>query len=427
MTRMLRGDWGRILLFAAAQVVIISGIVLATSQRWAERQAARKLPPLRERAIVLKPLYDDPRIVTDEQLEATLRKLYPRLRGPEPKINFVDHALRCWGPDAVFDDPDALSGAEMRDLLLNHERFAKVWPTAPPFLKRNKEGDLEVRTKEGLATASHDDHTLASIAESGISRDYPVVTSTDHTTFGELVEGSLKKFSLDQMEYEWSILAYTLLLPPATHWITSEGQQVSFDSLADRLMREALPDGVCFANHRLHSLVVMLRVDAEVCPILKPTTRERMIKFLTLVSQQLVKSQHAYGYWDSGWVGVKPQEKKGEESIAGTELRDRIIATGHALEWLASVPEEIQPPREVVTRAAQWLIHAVEQLDAQELRENYAFATHAGTALARWRGTTPAEFMKPRLDRSKLQKPADERPSADGARPEEGKKKGHGT
>ena len=422
MTRTLRGDWGRILVFAAAQVMIISGIVLATSQRWAERQAARNLPPLRPRAIVLTPLYDDPRIATDEQLEATLRKLYPRLRGPEPKINYVDHALRFWGPNAVFDDPDALSGAEMRDLLLNHERFAKVWPTAPPFLQRNEKGVLEIRTKEGLATASHTDHTLASVCETGISRDYPVITPKDRTTFAELMETSLKEFSVDQMEYEWSILAYTLFLPPTTSWITSEGQQVSFDSLADRLMRESLPNGVCFGNHRLAALVTMLRVDAEISPILKPKTRERIVKFLTLVSQQLVKTQHAYGYWDEGWVGAKPKVNKGEESIAGGELKNRIIATGHILEWLAWAPEEIHPPREVLFRAAQWMIHAVEQLDAQEIRENYAFATHAGTALAYWRKTTPAEFMKPRLDMSKSQPPAAARYPADGATRDEGKK-----
>jgi hypothetical protein len=364
------------------------------------------LPPLRERAITLGPRYDHPWMASDEQLEATLRKLYPRLRGPEPKINYVDHAYRIWGPDAVFDDPEALSGGEMRDVLLNHERFAQVWPRTPSFLHQNKDDRWCVRTKEGVATASHTDHTLASISETGISRDYPVITSAGRTTFAELLETSLSEFSVDQMEYEWSILAYTLFIPPTTTWITSEGQQVTFDVLADRLMREMLPNGVCFGHHRMAALVTMLRVDSEVTPILSPSTRHRIVEYLTVVSQQLVKTQHPYGYWDEGWIGAKPQVKEGEESIAGDELKNRIIATGHILEWLAWAPEEVHPPRETLTRAAQWVIRAIEQQEVSEIMEQYAFPTHAANALALWRKTTPTEFMKSRLDQSKVTAPA---------------------
>ncbi len=406
MTRILRGDWRRIALFAVAQVIIISGIVTAASIRWRDRQAARALPPLREQAITLDPLYDHPWMASDEQLEATLRKLYPRLRGPEPKINYVDHAYRIWGPDAVFDVPEALSGREMRDILLNHERFAKVWPRTTPFLQKNKEDRWCIRTKEGLATASHTDHSLASISETGISRDYPVITSEGRTTFAELVETSLSDFSVDQMEYEWSILTYTVFIPPTTTWITSEGQQVTFDLLAERLMREMLPDGVCFGHHRMAALVTMLRVDSDVTPILAPSMRQRIIKYLTVVSQQLVKTQHPYGSWDDGWIGTKPQVKEGEEAIAGDVLKNRIISTGHILEWLAWAPEEVHPPRETLTRAAQWVIHAIEQQELSEIKEQYAFATHAANALALWRKTTPTEFMKLRLDKSKMSTPA---------------------
>ncbi len=226
------------------------------------------------------------------------------------------------------------------------------------------------------------------------------------------METSLKEFSVDQMEYEWSILAYTLFLPPTKTWITSEGQQVSFDLLADRLMREMLPNGVCFGQHRLCALVTMLRVDAEVTPILKPPTRERIVKFLTIVSQQLVKTQDAYGYWDDGWVGVKPKADKAEEAIAGDVLKNRIIATGHILEWMAWAPEEVHPPREVLTRAAQWVIRAIEQLELSEIKEQYAFASHAANALALWRKTTPAEFMKSRRNLSNVKTPAAEKGQA---------------
>lgn len=413
MTSRIGGGWRRALLFATAQVIILTGVVTATSVRWRERQAARALPPLREHSIVLAPLYDCPWIVSDEQLEATLRKLYPRLRGPRPRMNHVDHAYRIWGSQAVFDDPEALSGEEMRDLLLNHEQFAKVWPHSPGFFYLNDQGRWSIRTQEGVDTAAHTDHTLASVSEVGITRDFPIITSDGPRTFGELMESSLADFSVDQMEYEWSIIAYTLFLPPTTTWVTSEGQHVDFDLLSERLMREMLPNGVCFGHHRLAGLVTMLRVDAEVTPILSPPQREKIMRFLTAVSRQLVKTQHPYGAWDGGWAGATRQPRSDKGAIAGDQLRDQIISTGHILEWLAFAPEQVHPPREVLVRAAQWIVHAIERIDPDEFKENYAYATHGANALALWRKTTPTEFMKSRLDRSKIPTPPGARASSD--------------
>lgn len=406
MSRMLIRNRYRALLFAMVQVAILSGIVTATTFRWLDRQASRAVPPLRERSIKLAPLFDYPWMASDEQVEATLRKLYPRLRGPQPKMNHIDHAYRIWGPDAVFDDPEALSGAEMRELLFNHQKFAQVWPKSPGFSYKTEEGCWGIRSREGIDTSAHTDHTLASVSEIGITRDYPVITSEGQTTFAELVETSLSDFSVGQMEYEWSILAYALVLPPTTTWITSEGQQIDFDILAERLMREMLPNGVCFGLHRIAALIAIVRVDSDVVKILSPAKREKVLRYLTVVSQQLVKTQHPYGYWDSGWIGTKPQvEENEEDDIAGDELRDRIIATGHILEGMALAPKEVHPPREVLIRAAQWIIRALDQVEQSKIKEQYAFATHAANALALWRGTSPTEFMKSRLDPSKLAAP----------------------
>jgi len=394
-----RGKWHRLLLFVASQVIILGGVVWATTVRWEDRQAARSVPPLRERAFKLTPLHDCPWMVTEEQLEASLRKVYPRFRGPEPKMNYVDHAFRIWGPDAQFDDPEALSGAEMRDLLLNHVAFAKVWPNNPPFLLKTKTGPT-IRYKEGRETASHIDHSLASISETGIPRDYPVRTSEEDTTFGELMQTSLRNFSLDEMEYEWSSLAYALFLPPVKSWYTTEGQELNWDRIADRLMREAPDQGVCFSQHRHHALVAVLRVHDELGPLLSPAGRKRVVAYLTAVSSLLVQSQHERGFWDDHWyAGKPPATTHADEALSGDTLTNRLVATGHTMEWLALAPEEILPPRENLTRAAQWIVRTLEQFDVEQIKGQYAFASHAADALALWRKTTPTEFMKSRLQK----------------------------
>jgi hypothetical protein len=45
-------------------------------------------------------------------------------------------------------------------------------------------------------------------------------------------------------------------------------------------------------------------------------------------------------------------------------------------------------------------------LELSEIKDQYAFATHAANSLALWRKTTPAEFMKSRLDQAKVTPPA---------------------
>ena len=108
-------------------VVLLTAGAVWAADRWQTLQDARELPELRIEPIHVGSLYDRPEIVSDEQLVAVLEKLQPRLRHAKPKINFVDHALRCWGVEAVFDDPDSLSGVELRELLVDHRQFELAW------------------------------------------------------------------------------------------------------------------------------------------------------------------------------------------------------------------------------------------------------------------------------------------------------------
>ncbi len=380
--------WG---VFLAMQAVIVSIAVGATAYRSKQLEQARRLPPMQNTPPTIRPLYDDPRVVTDEQLDAVLYKLRPRLREEKVNINHVDHALRFWGVEAKFADPECLSGEEMRNLLLDHSQFQKVWgEEALPLLRTTKNG-VGVRTQEGLATASHYDHTLAGLAEVGTTLDHPVQTPTGQTTVREMLEFALREFSLNQIEYEWSTLAFSMYLPPVNRWISTEGQEITFDRLADRIMRQKLNQGVCMGNHRLHALVMLLRIDDNT-PILSSEGRQRIIDHLTAVTGLFIASQHPDGYWIRSWPSGQPPQTGivGDTENTG---QNRILATGHVLEWWALAPDVVHPPREVVIRAAQWLSRAVLDLDDSEIKRQYTFLSHAGRALALWRGDFPASFL----------------------------------
>jgi hypothetical protein len=296
----------------------------------------------------------------------------------------------------------------MLDLMLDHRAFAQAWPGAPPFLIVEEEG-VQFRTKQGKSTSSHTDHSLASLSETGVPRDYPIVTSEGTCTFGDLLRFSLQNFSLNQMEYEWSALAYALFLPPVDKWYTTEGQEITFDRLADRIMRQELEEGVCLGNHRLHALVAFLRVN-EQYPILSDEGHRRIMEHMQDVTRRLIGSQHAYGYWDTGWsTGEPPEEEDEHAKRSGFEvLTWRMLVTGHILEWMSMAPAELHPPREVLIRAGQWMVQSIDRIDPERVREDYAFISHAGNALAYWRGKHPDEFMQEYLARQKAAEQAGE-------------------
>lgn len=345
------------------------------------------LPTLKNQPTIIRPQYDLPQVITDEQLATVLHRLRPRLRHDQPKINHVDHALRFVGVEGVFADRECLSGAELRQLLTNHAAFAEVWgDAARPLLLTNEKG-VSVRTQQGAATASHVDHTLATLAEVGTPLDFVIHTADGASSLREVLEQALLDFRLNQLEYEWTALAAALYATSNQAWFSQELERITFDRLAERLMRQQLDQGVCFGNHRLYTLAILLRVDKFHAIFEDGATRQRIIDHLSDVTARLIASQSPEGYWDQNWhnAGEAIPESKFQP------LTRQLLATGHALEWWAMAPAEVLPPREVLIRAGQWLAVEVEKMQDATIIKNYTFLSHVGRALSLWRGGFPHE------------------------------------
>jgi hypothetical protein len=383
--------------FLVVQLALTAAVFGYGTHRYQQIEEERLPPEPSAEPARIQPVRDVPEVVSDEQLVSVLNRLRPQFRGPEPKINFVDHALRFWGVGAAFGDETSLSGVEMRELLTDHRRFRDAWgKRTRPFLLPNTEGDvpyLAFRTKSGLATASHYDHTLAGLAEVGTPLDYPVNTPGGEMPLRSAFDFSRDMFSINQGEYEWSTMVFLLYMPHVKSWFTSEGQEVTWDLLADRLMRQRLANGVCYGNHRLYALAMMLQLDVE-HHLLSEAGRATVVAYLSDVSRRLAETQNEEGCWDGRWPGEEwdgpqPTHVEGPLGIKG----DRLLATGHTLEWWAIAPDEVLPPREVPVKAGQWLVTEIESLSDAEIRQYYTFLSHAGRALALWRGRFPADVV----------------------------------
>jgi hypothetical protein len=386
--------------FVAFHLLLLASGVTWAALRVQEHRAERLPPQPRNEPLRVLPLYNEPALVSDSELIQVLHKLRPRLRGRNPKMNHVDHALRFWGIEARFADPECLSGVEMRELLLDHRQFAAAWkPGTQPFLTQTEFG-VRPRLQEGDATASHVDHTLATLAEVGTPLDYPVLTSVGETRVRALLMDSLRAFGLNQTEYEWSAVVFSLYLPQARPWLSREGQWIDYDRIAERIMRQEPTQGVCFGNHRLQALVTLLQVD-EQQRILGASARQQILDYLRQMTALLVRNQDASGFWDGNWDG----SSLSDSARLQTPLARRILATGHALEWWALAPASVQPPLSVRVQAAQWLCRTIENMSDREIEANYTFLSHAGRALALWRGKFPAEVLGDKKSKASAARP----------------------
>ena len=377
-----------VVLFLMVQLLIVSVVSAALWRTTSPDDVRRREPTLVNEPLLVAPQYNVSEIVSDEQLAMVLSKLRPRFRHASPKINHVDHALRCWGAEVEFADPQFLSGTEMRRLLTDHEAFRQAWgPKTRPLLLDKQQG-VAYRTQQGDSTASHVDHTLGTLAECGTPLDFPIRLAGRSATLRDVLGRAVASFDINQAEYEWTVLALAMYVSDGRPWYSPDGERLDFDRLVRRVMRQRYGQGVCYGQHRLYTLTVLLRID-DSKPLLSAPVRGEIVQHLEAATRHLVANQHADGYWDGNWHNLK-LDVKGDE--LGGPLSRRLLATGHALEWWAMAPKELQPPREVQIRAAQWLVQQVRDLDDRGIDNNYTFLSHVGRALALWRGGFPAEM-----------------------------------
>lgn len=368
----------------------VSASVTSRQQLLTDIGGPRSVPVVkvvRETPLVIEPLYDDPEVVSDEELAAVLAKVQPRFPAEKLKPNFVEHALRTWWLKAKFADPKVMSGEAMKDFLTDHGQFLASWGDKIPPLLRDEPAGVAIRWGKEECASVHHDHWLACLTEAGIGLQEPVFTPTHRRVVADVLQESLVDFRLDEVEVEWSAMAFGLWIAPQKVWMTRDGRELSFDLLADRLMRGHKRFGVCSGTHRLYSLMVLLRLDDD-HDILSDAMRERALQHLKSVRDLIAVCQFEDGHWPSNWSeGAKALSDPIED-----ELYKKVIATGHHLEWLAIAPQELHPPREQILKAADWVIKTTIDQSASDISSRYTFFSHVGNALALWRKTHPADF-----------------------------------
>lgn len=344
----------------------------------------------REQPLFVEPLYNRPEVISDADLAAVLKQIRPKFERMKTRPNLVEHALRAWTADAEFVDPEVMSGREMKEFLLDSSKFLTVWDNKVPSLLQPRELGIDVRYGREAGASVHHDHALACLTEAGVPLSEPVFApGHEGATLEALILEALRDFRPDERETEWTAMAFGLWLPPTKSWIDATGREVSFDLLAKRLMRGHLEKGVCSGTHRVYSLMLLVRLDDR-HDILSDEVREKVMNHLRYVRDLIIASQFEDGHWPSNWA----DGAAALEHPRADDIKKKVIATGHHLEWLSIAPEELHPPREMIEKAADWCVKHTVNKTEDEILGMYTFYSHVGRALAMWRGTQPDDFWE---------------------------------
>ena len=353
---------------------------------------------------VVRPLYDDASVVSDEDLAAVIEKVLPRFSRRKLRPNYVEHALRIWGSEIEFDDPDLISGPQMVDYLLDSAAYVDSWgKDSSPILEPTDAG-VHIRWGKDGSASVHHDHLLASLAEAGVSLDRPVFTAARRTTLQQVFSEALRDFRLDERETEWSVMAFSLYLSPqqTSAWHNSQGRHITFDMLAERLMRQCRNQGVCLGTHRVYSLMALLRLNDEFGGhLVSDNTTADVTAFLEYTRDLIIASQDKDGSWPPNWYdGIHAADRLDPNE----KLYRRVIATGHQLEWLAIAPQELHPPHDQIVAAARWVVQNTLTTTQDVIDANFTYYSHVANALALWRGTSVPEFWEKTSPKSSLNK-----------------------
>lgn len=413
--------------FLVVQLIVVMAVVASYAAGSAEtrRQVLSSLtgpsaipvvPVPRETPLVIEPLYDDPEVVSDEELAAVLAKVQPRFPRKKLKPNYVEHALRTWSLKSRFADPKVMSGEALNDFLTNHGEYLASWGEQYPPLLQDEATGVAIRWGKEEGASVHHDHWLACLTEAGVNLHEPVFTPNRTREISDVLQEALRDFKLDEAEVEWSAMAFGLWIAPQKTWTTRHGRTMSFDLLADRLMRGHKRFGVCSGTHRLYSLMVLVRLDDD-HDILSDATRGRIMEHMGAVRDLIAVCQFEDGHWPSNWSdGAEALSKPIDD-----ELYKKVIATGHHLEWMAIAPPELHVSHEQILKAADWAIKTTTEQSASDISIRYTFFSHVGNALALWRKTHPADFwMKWQADHPEagVEVDAEPAPEAPAAKPE---------
>lgn len=346
----------------------------------AERPVESSTTPLRVRRVPLRLSQEVPRfpILTESDHARLAEAMELSGVAPVPPAGLL-HLLKADGLSGCYRRRDIASGHQIVELLTNDQRGSAYFGSS--IMKRTTDGVRYELTSSRRASVrglgeSHRDQCLATFGEIGLSLGTRIVLDGVELRLSDVLNDSIASFHLDQAELSWTVTAYMHYLQPGSTWTNRFGQTYSFDDLAAELLSRDLESASCGGTHILCALALMARVQCR-HRLLSHEQAQRVASRLENYVGRSVGAQGSDGAWSNGWFSQeKPDDRRGP-----TSGEQKVLLTGHIVEWLMLLPDELRPPPEVYHRAALWLYRAVSVATDNDWRDHYCPYVHAAVSL----------------------------------------------
>ena len=294
-----------------------------------------------------------------------------------------------WRVEAVL--PQARTKAfDDLQVVFSHDEFRRQYPDAPNLIIRTEWGcavrfaspdKSRITDDEPIQGERHIDQLLATLAEAGVPLEQGIETEWGRTTVAELLESSYKAFVRDQ-DPVWSLVAYCSYFPKRTKWTNRFGEEISFEMIARGVMARELDDGPCSGTHKQYALTRLLLAD-ETNHILSSNLRLEIQQYLRRCCAALEQSQLPNGSWNFDWAKSEAPTSERMETINTTPWL--IHVTAHHLEWLCLLPKDLQPPKQMVERAARFVSTVMIHHSPELMLSNYCTFSHGREFSHCWR------------------------------------------
>lgn len=330
-------------------------------------------------ARALRPHRCGPTPVTAVNLDGVIDSMRPR---QGQNLSVLLHSLLLFGAGVPLRGDTDRMGA--LDIVLDADRSATLFDGARALVQTRYGAAFPLVERSTVSAhqcgaQAHRGQALAALATAGIRLDQPIKLDAGNAgTVRMLLDDLCANFALDGEIY-WDCLALSLYLPPS--WTNKFGERLTFDDLATELISRGYDDSACFGTHQLIALTVLLRVDA-LERVLSKNRRDAVRGCLRDAVALLSRTQEEVGVWSSNWSKQPIDETPYAKlfGVAPPSLLERVHVTGHHLEWLVLLPDDLRPAEPLLAASAKWLsqtLLAEWRHDPRWPEDNYCTATHA--------------------------------------------------
>lgn len=365
-----------VMLLATACFVSGCGDDVRTSKKHAVLEEQIESSPFRMTSYFVSPME-----IGAERLAAIRRLSYPLHQGMTASLAL--HALMSHGIDAQFDHPNIRSGEDLWRAVTDDA--AGIVMFGSPTLIQTRHGVRSaIIVDDPRAREHHRDQLLAVMAKLGSPLATPLRVQNEDFTLKDLLTDSIANYTVNQIEIEWTALAYALYLPPQRSWTNKFGETFSFDDLAERVLSRNLGSASCCGSHVVWAMIAMVQVDTARGPILSKENCKRLKVRIEQCVASALETQNDDGSWGADWSrGESMPESPQQFAMDADSLSNRLVATSHIPQWMLTLPPGVRLPDRNLHLAGEWLLRVLDGVsDEAFARDHYCPVSHAAALLS---------------------------------------------